>query len=207
MRGFIDQIAPALMIAAVFLCANVAIAYFSARLEFLLFSVVFTHAYFIMFFTARLLRKQTAGRVGARASAPFRSLSGACLLAAPIGLIGFLDANTSSFCAHGAINSVPWIWIGWLSLAVFVLPTRIVALIEGVKVKIVGLAPRLIVCGLWFFAIYLLGAPFQLRSELSAPGELFGLFEGGLITWPWLGAFFLVASLSAAAISAAAAKD
>lgn len=165
------------------------------------------HGVFIVTLTARLLEPQR-GLLGALAGPGLRggSIMGVALLA-----FAALDAAGSGYsCADGAaygrsaVPMLPWLWIGWLLLNLFAVPTRLAAPSAVHSRGIMIWQWRILLLTPFALVVLLLGQPFQDRVvDCTAPFEGYGLFEGGLVLLPLLGLFWFVASTTMAVLAAA----
>lgn len=162
---------------------------------------VWLHAVFIVTVAAR------ATDPSEPASVPlFRAgISGGTILAAPILLFALLDsAGSAILCADGKVwrNSVvpdwPWLWIGWLSLALLGIPARILNAVASSSRPLLPFTRRLLVAAPAIPLIWLLGAAFQAPAADCDQLLSFGLFEGGLFLLPLLGLFWFVSSFTLA---------
>jgi hypothetical protein len=123
-----------------------------------------------------------------------------------------LDSSGAAYgCAEGhafrhneAIPMLPWLWIGWLSLTLFAIPTRLLAWVRKVRVMSMPIWVRVLLLPLGAAPVWFFGYVFQNRTiDCSRPHEGWGLFEGGLFVAPLFGAFLFATCTSMAMLSAA----
>ena len=199
------------------ICWSPAFAAFSLLLIFLIFRIepnggylagfalAVTHGLFIACVT------QIASGSSWRKLVTWRTLISGVVLALPIFVFGCLDSEADDFfCADGerlqsSVPPLPWLWIGWVILAVFSLPGRVMAKLNGRNFRMLWTRRKLTILIASAIIIAVLGFPFQIRNtDCSAPYDRvsFGLMEGGLLTIPVYGAFWLAMSISLALLSA-----
>ena len=137
----------------------------------------------------------------------------------PLGLIfltfSVLDSTGAAYgCAEGrafrhndAIPMLPWVWIGWLSLTLFAIPTRLLAWVRKVRLALMPIWLRAALLPLGALPVWIFGYVFQNRViDCSRPHEGWGFMEGGLVLAPLFGAFLFATCTSMAMLSAAFVK-
>lgn len=166
---------------------------------------VWSHALFVLLVI-------DAARVKPRSD---RSLATAVVASIPLALSFFafamLDASGAAYgCAEGRdfrhteIPMLPWLWIGWLSLTFFAIPTRLLGWFRKTSVSIRPIWFRLLLLPIGAVPVWLFGYIFQQRTvDCSVPQEMWGMFEGGVVALPLMGAFLFAMATSMAMLSAA----
>ncbi|MEQ1687469.1 MAG: hypothetical protein ABL874_02725 [Sphingopyxis sp.] len=121
-----------------------------------------------------------------------------------------LDIFSSSYgCADGkaydvsVIPMLPWLWIGWLILNATGITARlgVPRIYQGNRRDTIY--DRLFAIVPFAIPVLLFGYTFQIRSiDCTPPFDGFGFFEGGIVLFPLLGAFWFFMSVSSAIIAA-----
>ncbi len=132
-------------------------------------------------------------------------LAAGAVLAAPFALFGILDLMAASdICDGGSTPNLPWLWIGWLTLALSAAPARAIGLVIGEQPRLIPVGHRLVLTALVSPVVLLTGYAFEWRSpDCGRPVECCGLFEGGLLLLPMLGLFLFLLVYTLAALSSA----
>jgi hypothetical protein len=138
-------------------------------------------------------------------------MAAGAILALLLAPFAWLDsAGASTPCADGlpgarsGVPNLPWLWIGWLLLALTAAPARALGLVAGEQPRLIPVPRRLLLAVLVSPVILISGFVFQWRTpDCARPVECCGLFEGGLVVLPLLGLFLFLASYTLAALCAA----
>ena len=165
------------------------------------------HGVFVIALTRRLIHP----RLRLLKCLDSRSWAGGLLLTAAIGPFVLLDWSSASYsCADGrviasslsAVPALPWFLIGWLTLTLGAVPTRLACWAKGAR--LLWLPQRILMTVPLASLVLFFGLPFERKTiDCTPPFDGWGLFEGGAILFPLLALFLFSASLSAAALAAA----